>query len=104
MRSFYSSSASALLARRRSTEESSSRCGLPSNPSLTVLIACFRGLNDWAKRHEIDTDAHAGITATHLPCLKNLEHQNKELCQTYLTLKQVSAFFTQSERDRRLMS
>lgn len=104
MRSSYSSLANALVARRRSTEESSSRWGLPSNPSPTVLIACFRSLNDWAKRLEIATEAHAGITATDLPCLKNLKRQNKELRQTYLTQKLVSAFFAQAERDRRLMS
>ena len=36
-------------------------------------------LNEWVKRHQIDTGAREGITTTELQRLKELERENNEL-------------------------
>ena len=73
--------------------------------SIAPKIGCVpQTLNEWVKRDEIDTGARAGITATDLQRLKELERENKELRKANEILKLASAFFAQAELDRRLKS
>lgn len=61
-------------------------------------------LNEWVKRDEIDTGARAGITATDLQRLKELERENQELRKANEVLKLGNAFFAQAELNRRQKS
>ena len=61
--SFPPRSANALCAWCRSTEASTPRCGLPSNP-LPPRSAAPQTLHEWVRRHEIDTGQRDGITTT----------------------------------------
>ena len=73
--------------------------------SIAPKIGCVpQTLNEWVKRDEIDTGARAGITATDLQRLKELERENKELRKANEILKLASAFFAQAEPGRRLKS
>jgi|MGYP000876428055 transposase len=73
--------------------------------SIAPKIGCVpQTLNEWAKRHQIDTGAREGITTSELQRLKELERENKELCKANEILKLASAFFAQAELDRRLKS
>ncbi len=73
--------------------------------SIAPKIGCVpQTLNEWVKRDEIDTGARAGITATDLQRLKELERENKELRRANEILKLASAFFAQAEPGRRLKS
>jgi len=78
-------------------------------PSLWAAIAPKIGcvpqtLNEWVKRHQINTGAREGITTSELQRLKELERENKELRKANEILKLASAFFAQAELDRRLKS
>lgn len=59
-------------------------------------------LDNWIKRHEIDTGLQAWLTSDERASIKALERENKELRRANEILKLVSAFFTQAELDRRL--
>jgi transposase-like protein len=73
--------------------------------SIAPKIGCApQTLNDWVKRHQIDTGDRAGITTCELQRLKELERENKELRRANEILKLASAFFAQAELDRRLKS
>ena len=73
--------------------------------SIAPKIGCVpQTLNEWVKRHQIDTGAKDGITTSDLQRLKELERENKELRKTNEILKLASAFFAQAELDRRLKS
>jgi transposase-like protein len=73
--------------------------------SIAPKIGCVpQTLNEWVKRHQIDTDAKDGITTSELLRLKELERENKELRKANEILKLASAFFAQAELDRRLKS
>jgi transposase len=73
--------------------------------SIAPKIGCVpQTLNEWVKRHEIDTGAKAGITTNDMQRLKDLERENKELRRANEILKLASAFFAQAELDRRLKS
>ena len=73
--------------------------------SIAPKIGCVpRTLNEWVKRHQIDTGARDGITTSELQRLKELERENKELRKANEILKLASAFFAQAELDRRLKS
>ena len=73
--------------------------------SIAPKIGCVpQTLNEWVKRHQIDTGAKDGITTTELQRLKELERENKELRKANEILKLASAFFAQAELDRRLKS
>ena len=68
-------------------------------------IGCVpQTLNEWVKRHQIDTGAKDGVTTSDLQRLKELERENKELRKANEILKLASAFFAQAELDRRLKS
>jgi transposase-like protein len=68
------------------------------------LAGRLQTLNEWVKRHQIDTGAKDGITTSDLQRLKELERENKELRKANEILKLASAFFAQAELDRRLKS
>ena len=71
--------------------------------SIAPKIGCVpQTLNEWVKRHQIDTGAREGITTSELQRLKELERENKELRKANEILKLASAFFAQAELDRRL--
>jgi transposase-like protein len=73
--------------------------------SIAPKIGCVpQTLNEWVKRHQIDTGSREGITTTELQRLKELERENKELRKANEILKLASAFFAQAELDRRLKS
>ena len=73
--------------------------------SIAPKIGCVpQTLNEWVKRHQIDTGAKDGITTSDLQRLKELERENKELRKANEILKSASAFFAQAELDRRLKS
>ena len=73
--------------------------------SIAPKIGCVpQTLNEWVKRHQIDTGARDGITSSELQWLKDLERENKELRKANEILKLASAFFAQAELDRRLKS
>jgi transposase len=73
--------------------------------SIAPKIGCVpQTLNEWVKRHEIDSGARDGITTSELQRLKELERENKELRKANEILKLASAFFAQAELDRRLKS
>ena len=73
--------------------------------SIAPKIGCVpQTLNEWVKRHEIDSGARDGISTSELQRLKELERENKELRKANEILKLASAFFAQAELDRRLKS
>jgi transposase len=73
--------------------------------SIAPKIGCVpQTLNEWVKRHQIDTGIRDGITTSELQRLKELERENKELRRANEILKLASAFFAQAELDRRLKS
>ena len=73
--------------------------------SIAPKIGCVpQTLNEWVKRHQIDTGAREGITTSELQRLKELERENKVLHKANEILKLASAFFAQAELDRRLKS
>jgi transposase len=73
--------------------------------SIAPKIGCVpQTLNEWVKRHQIDTGARDGVTTSDLQRLKELERENKELRKANEILKLASAFFAQAELDRRLKS
>ena len=48
--------------------------------SIAPKIGCVpQTLNEWVKRHQIDTGAKDGVTTSDLQRLKELERENKEL-------------------------
>jgi transposase len=73
--------------------------------SIAPKIGCTaQTLNEWVKRHEIDSGARDGLTTADMERLKALERENKELRKANEILKLASAFFAQAELDRRLKS
>ncbi|CAH0356483.1 IS3 family transposase IS401 [Aquabacterium sp. CECT 9606] len=73
--------------------------------SIAPKIGCTaQTLNEWVKRHEIDSGARDGMTTADMERLKTLERENKELRKANEILKLASAFFAQAELDRRLKS
>ncbi len=76
-------------------------------PSLWAApkIGCVpQTLNEWVRKHEIDTGMRDGVTSEERERLKALERENKELRRANEILKLASAFFAQAELDRRLKS
>jgi transposase-like protein len=73
--------------------------------SIAPKIGCTaQTLNEWVKRHEIDSGFRDGMTTADIERLKALERENKELRKANEILKLASAFFAQAELDRRLKS
>jgi transposase len=73
--------------------------------SVAAKIGCSpQTLDNWIKRHEIDTGLKGGVTREERGRLQALERENKELRRANEILKLASAFFAQVELDRRLKS
>ncbi len=77
------------------------------NVVLMVLIqrslSCLaQTLNEWVKRDEVDTGTRVGITTTEHEGVKVPEREIMELRRANEKLKLTSAFFAQTELDRRL--
>jgi transposase-like protein len=73
--------------------------------SIAPKIGCVpQTLNEWVRKHEVETGLRDGITRDERERLKTLERENKELRKANEILKLASAFFAQAELDRRLKS
>jgi transposase len=73
--------------------------------SIAPKIGCVpQTLNEWVRRHEVDSGLRDGITSEERDRIKALERENKELRRANEILKLASAFFAQAELDRRLKS
>jgi transposase-like protein len=73
--------------------------------SIAPKIGCVpQTLNDWVRKHEIDSGMRDGVTSDERERVKALERENKELRRANEILKLASAFFAQAELDRRLKS
>jgi transposase len=71
--------------------------------SVAGKVGCSpQTLDNWIKRHEIDTGLQDGVTSNERDRIKALERENKELRRANEILKLASAFFAQAELDRRL--
>jgi len=71
--------------------------------SIAPKIGCSpHTLNEWVKRHEIDTGRRDGVTTDERERIKALERENKELRRANEILKLASAFFAQAELDRHI--
>ena len=73
--------------------------------SIAPKIGCVpQTLNEWVRKHEIDTGMRDGVTSEERERVKALEREVKELRRANEILKLASAFFAQAELDRRLKS
>ncbi|SDC16241.1 hypothetical protein SAMN05192589_101367 [Paracidovorax valerianellae] len=73
--------------------------------SIAPKIGCVpQTLNEWGKRAEVDAGAREGVTTAEAQKVSELERENKELRRANEILKLASAFFAQTELDRRLKS
>ncbi len=71
--------------------------------SIALKIGCVpQTLNEWVKRVEVDAGMREGVTTAEAQRFKELELENKELRRANEILKLASAFFAQTELDRRL--
>jgi transposase len=71
--------------------------------SIAPKIGCVpQTLNEWVKRHQIDSGTREGVTTAEHERVKELEREVKELRRANEILKLASAFFAQAELDRRL--
>lgn len=69
--------------------------------SIAPKIGCVpQTLNDWVRKHEIDSGMRDGVTTAERDRLKALEREVKELRRANEILKTASAFFAQAELDR----
>lgn len=73
--------------------------------SIAPKIGCVpQTLNDWVRKHEVDTGMRDGVTSEERERVKALEREVKELRKANEILKLASAFFAQAELDRRFKS
>jgi len=71
--------------------------------SIAPKIGCVpQTLNDWVRKHEVDTGTRDDVTSAERERVKELEREVKELRRANEILKLASAFFAQAELDRRL--
>jgi transposase len=71
--------------------------------SIAPKIGCVpQTLNEWVRKHEVDTGTRDGVTSAERERVKELERENRELRKANEILKLASAFFAQAELDRRL--
>jgi transposase len=71
--------------------------------SIAPKIGCVpQTLNEWVRRHEVDSGLRDGVTSDERERIKALEREVKELRRANEILKLASAFFAQAELDRRL--
>jgi transposase len=73
--------------------------------SIAPKIGCVpQTLNDWVRKHEVDSGMRDGVTSAEREHVKALEREVKELRKANEILKLASAFFAQAELDRRFKS
>ena len=73
--------------------------------SIAPKIGCvLQTLLEWVKRHKVDTGVRGGVSTAQAQRVKELEREVKELRRANEILKLASAFFAQTELDRRLKS
>jgi transposase-like protein len=73
--------------------------------SIAPKIGCVpQTLNEWVRKHEVDTGMRDGVTSAERDRVKALEREVKELRRANEILKVASAFFAQAELDRRFKS
>ena len=73
--------------------------------SIAPKIGCVpQTLNEWVRRHEVDSGAREGVTSDERERVKALEREVKELRRANEILKLASAFFAQAELDRKIRS
>jgi transposase len=73
--------------------------------SIAPKIGCVpQTLNEWVRKHEVDTGTRDGVSTAERERVKELERENRELRKANEILKLASAFFAQAELDRRLKS
>lgn len=70
--------------------------------SIATTIGCTaQTLHEWVKKAEVDRGARAGVPTEVGERLKALERENRELRQANEILRKASAYFAQTELDRR---
>jgi transposase-like protein len=73
--------------------------------SIAPKIGCVpQTLNEWVRKHEIDTGMRDGVTSEERDRIKALEREVRELRKANEILKLASAFFAQAELGRKLKS
>ncbi len=73
--------------------------------SIAPKIGCVpQTLNEWVRKHQIDTGMRDGVSSEERDRIKALEREVKELRRANEILKLASAFFAQAELDRKLKS
>lgn len=73
--------------------------------SIAPKIGCVpQTLNEWVRKHEVDSGLREGVTSEERERIKALEREVKELRRANEILKLASAFFAQAELDRKLKS
>lgn len=73
--------------------------------SIVPMIGCVpQTLHDWVRKHEVEYGMRDGVTQAERDRVKALEREVKELRRANEILKLASAFFAQSELDRRCKS
>ena len=73
--------------------------------SIAGKIGCVpQTLNTWVRQHEVDAGQREGVSTTEAQRIKDLERENRELRKANEILKLASAFFAQTELDRRIKS
>ena len=71
--------------------------------SIAPKIGCVpQSLNEWVRKHEVDTGTREGVTTDERERVKALEREVKELRRANEILKLASAFFAQAEPGRKL--
>jgi len=71
--------------------------------SIAAKVGCVpQTLHTWVKQQEIDAGQRDGVTIAEAERIKGLERENRELRKANEILKLASAFFAQTELDRRL--
>ena len=69
--------------------------------SIAPKIGCVpQTLNEWVRKHEVETGMRDGVTSAERERVKALEREVKELRKADEILKLASAFFAQAELDR----
>jgi transposase-like protein len=73
--------------------------------SIASKIGCVpQTLLEWVKREEVDAGTRPGVRTAEAQRVKELEREVKELRRANEILKLASAFFAQTELDRRCKS
>ena len=69
----------------------------------SAKIGCTaQTLLEWVKKAEVDSGKRAGVPTDMAEKLKALERENRELRQANEILRKASAYFAQTELDRRV--